>query len=128
MIYKDEAYQIIGAAMEVHKELGCGFLESLYQEAFALELTERGIMFEREKSFEPSYKGVKLGIYYKADFVCFDKIIVELKAVNSLLQQHELQVLNYLNISGMQLGLLINFGQPSLEFKRIIKTISGFDE
>ena len=113
--------------MEVHKELGCGLLEPIYQEAFALELTDRGITYEREKSFVPSYKGVKLGMHYKADFVCFDKIIVELKAVNELLKQHESQVLNYLNISGMQLGLLINFGQPSLEFKRIVKTISGFD-
>ena len=114
--------------MAVHKELGCGFLEQVYQAALAIELKERGIEFEREKILESYYKGVKLGIFYKADFVCYKKIIVELKAVKDLQPEHKAQLLNYLKTSGMELGLLINFGQTSLQVKRIVKTKSGFEE
>ena len=113
--YSDETYQIIGAAMEVHKTIGCGFTEPLYQEAFEQELQLREIPFQREKSFHVTYKGKEL----KIDFVCFDKIIVELKAVDDFADEHFAQVYNYLKATGLSLGLLINFGKKSLDYKRV---------
>lgn len=117
--YSDETYQIIGAAMEVHKTLGCGFTEPLYQEAFEQELQLRSIPFQREKSFHVTYKGKELKKEFRLDFVCFDKIIVELKAVGDFADEHFAQVYNYLKATGMSLGLLINFGKKSLDYKRI---------
>lgn len=117
--YSDETYQIIGAAMEVHKTIGCGFTEPLYQEAFEQELQLRSIPFQREKSFHVTYKGKELKKEFRPDFVCFDKIIVELKAVDDFADEHFAQVYNYLKATGMSLGLLINFGKKSLDYKRI---------
>jgi GxxExxY protein len=120
LIYKNESYQIVGAAIEVHKELGCGFLEAVYQEALALELTNKNIKFSREVSLPIMYKGQKLLKHYSPDFVCFDSIIVELKAVSIIESRHEAQVLNYLKATGYRLGLLINFGETSLIYKRLV--------
>ena len=120
LIYKEESYKIIGAAMEVHKELGAGFLESVYQEAFELELQKQNIPYEREALLNIYYKGTKLKKRFSADFVCYDKIVVELKALGDLSTDHEAQVLNYLQTSGFKLGLLMNFGSKSFEYKRLI--------
>ena len=117
--YSDETYQIIGAAMEVHKTIGCGFTEPLYQEAFEQELRLREIPFQREKIFRVTYKGKELKKEFRPDFVCYDKIIVELKAVDDFADEHFAQVYNYLKATGMQVGLLINFGKKSLDYKRI---------
>lgn len=120
LLYKEEVYNIIGAAMEVHSVLGCGFSEAVYQEALAIELTERGIPFEQEKLIQIDYKGKVLKKYYQADFVCYDKIILELKALSALSPEHESQLLNYLKATGLKLGILINFGEKSLVYKRYI--------
>ncbi len=106
--------------MEVHKELGCGFLESVYQEALEIELTLRNIPFKKEAILPIYYKGKLLKKFYEADFFCYDEIIVELKALTELTSQHEAQVINYLKATNCEIGLLINFGQPSLQHKRLI--------
>lgn len=120
LIYKQEVYTIIGTCMEVHNQLGNGFLEAVYQEALALELKERGIPFQKEVRLEINYKGRILEKYYIADFVCYDGIIIELKALNDTLPVHEAQVLNYLKASNNKLGLLVNFGKASLQYKRLV--------
>ncbi len=121
LIYKDECYQIVGACMEVHKELGPGFLEAVYQEALELELDIQTIPFISQKPLDIYYKNFKLQKQYYPDFICFDKIVVEIKSVEKLLSEHTAQVLNYLKATGCRLGILINFGQSSLTWKRIIK-------
>ncbi len=121
LIYKDEAYKIIGAAMDVHRELGSGFLEAVYQEALAIEFEKRSIPFDQEKKLEITYKGQLLPKYYEADFICYDKIIVETKALEELTGKHEAQVLNYLKATGFKLGLLINFGAESLDYRRLVR-------
>jgi GxxExxY protein len=121
LIYKVEAYNIIGAAMNVHKELGCGFLEAVYAEALEIEFAEQGIPYIREALLQIDYKGHTLRKSYVADFICYDKITVELKAVKELDNINEAQVFNYLKATGFKLGLLINFGKQSLEYKRIVK-------
>lgn len=118
-MFSEETFLIIGAAMEVHKTIGCGFTEPIYQEAFEEELRLRNIPYQREKSFHVTYKGITLNKDFRPDFICFDKIIVELKAVSDLVDEHYAQVYNYLKATGMQLGLLINFGKKSLEHKRV---------
>jgi GxxExxY protein len=120
-LYKTESYKIIGAAMEVHSELGCGFLEAVYQEALEKEFIYRKIPYEREKRLGIHYKEDFLSSYYVADFICYDKIIVELKALDELNSEHESQVLNYLKATGFKLGLLINFGEKSLVYKRSVR-------
>lgn len=95
LLYKEEVYNIIGAAMEVHSVLGCGFSEAVYREAFAIELTERNIPFEQEKLIKITYKGNTLKKYYQADFICYDKVLLELKALTMLTSEHESQLLNY---------------------------------
>lgn len=120
-LYRDETYLIIGAAMEVHKELGPGFLEPVYQEAFEIELISQNIPHIREKIINIHYKNSKLKKEYSADFFCFDKIIVELKALIALNSDHESQLLNYLTATKSKVGLLINFGSKSLQYKRMIK-------
>ncbi len=117
---KDKTYRVIGAAMSVHAELGMGFLEAVYGDALAIELEKRHIPFEREKAIHIMYKGQKLNHYYVADFLCYDNIIVELKAVEQLQTIHMAQVLNYLSATGFKLALLINFGEKSLKYKRIV--------
>lgn len=120
ILFKDLSYQVMGAAMAVHNELGNGFLEKVYQEALAIELTLRKIPFEREKRIKMSYKGHMLDCPYVADFVIDNKIILELKAVEALESSHEAQVLNYLHATHLQLGILINFGEEKLHYKRLI--------
>jgi GxxExxY protein len=120
LIYKDEVYQIVAAALEVHKVLGHGFLEAVYQEALALEFTERRIPFDSERLLDIEYKGRRLQKEYRADFLCYDKIIVELKALDFLSSKEEAQVLNYLKASSIKVGVLLNFGGPSLEWKRFV--------
>ncbi|MFO7889292.1 MAG: GxxExxY protein [bacterium] len=118
LIYRQESHKIIGAAIEVHKILGNGFLEPVYQEALAIEFEKQGIPFDKERQLRIQYKDVYLTKYYSADFVCYDKIIIECKALKGLLPEHESQVLNYLNATGFRLGILINFGRTKTEFKR----------
>jgi len=113
-------YAIIGAAMEVHRVLGCGFLEAVYQEALAQELTTRQIPFKREVEIEIAYKGERLATHYRADFVCFDSVIVELKALAVLTGVEEAQLLNYLKATGHEVGLLFNFGTESLQYRRFV--------
>lgn len=115
-----ETYAIIGAAMTVHRELGCGFLEAVYQEALEREFLDRNIPFEREKELPVFYRGKQLKTYYKADFVCFGTIIVELKALDRLSEHEESQIINYLKASGLQKALLLNFGAKSLQHKRMV--------
>jgi len=119
-VFAQETYSIIGACMNVHKELGSGFLEKVYQEALEIELTDKKIPFEKEKQLLIHFKGIPLSKYYFADFVCFGQIILELKAVDALSSAHTAQVLNYLKATKFKLGLLINFGSPTLQHKRII--------
>jgi GxxExxY protein len=119
-IFKRECYEIIGCCMEVHSELGCGFLEAIYQEALELSFMDTEIPFEREVQLDVFYKGRELNKKYFADFICFDEVIVELKAVNQLSDVHYAQVLNYLKATGKRVGLLVNFGAKSLQYKRVI--------
>lgn len=115
-----KTYAIIGAAMEVHRVLGCGFSEPVYQLAMEVELSLRGIPSQPQLELPVSYKGQVLKCTYKPDFICYGDIIVELKALSVLSGTEEAQVINYLKVSKMNLGLLINFGLPSLEFRRFI--------
>ena len=117
-IYGKETYKIIGAAMEVHRTLGMGFLESVFQEALEVELTKRNIPFIPQHKIQIKYKDVLLNQYYIADLFCYDKIIVELKAVSAILPEHEAQIINYIHATGMKLGMLLNFGEESLYYKR----------
>ena len=119
LLHKNESFAIIGAAMEVHKTLGCGFVEPVYQEALAIELAKRGIPFEREKELPIEYNGNKLSKTFRADFICYDKIILELKAVANFTDEHYAQIYSYLKASKKDLGILINFGKASLEYERI---------
>jgi len=123
MLFPDESYRIMGACFEVHNRMGAGFLEAVYQECLAIEFGEAGIPFVQQPSITLSYRGRSLGCGYRADFVCYGSILVEIKAVDQLAPTHEGQVLNYLNATGLDLGLLINFGShPKLESKRIALT------
>lgn len=121
IVHKEESYRIVGAAFKVYNTLGPGFLEAVYQEALEIEFQRQGIPYEREKELRILYDGVELKQTYKADFVCFEKIIVELKAVSALDDAHRSQVYNYLHATGHKLGLLLNFGYPEgLEHERIV--------
>ena len=123
--YKDECYAIQGAVFEVYRNLGCGFLEAVYQESLELELKNRGIPFVAQVPMEVKYKGHVLSQHYKPDFICYGCIILGLKAVSNLLPEHRLQVSNYLNASELPLGLLVNFGHyPLAEIKRIRRTVT----
>ena len=117
--FKQECYKIIGCAMKVHSELGSGFLEAVYQEALSIMFRNEKIPFEKEKLLEIEFLGQKLNKKYIADFICFDEIIIETKAVKELNNVHIAQVFNYLKATNKKLGLLINFGAESLEYKRI---------
>jgi GxxExxY protein len=121
LLYKSECYRIIGSAMAVHRELGPGFLEAVYQEALEIEFLLQKIPYLAQSPVEIMYKGMLLKKQYVADFVCYEKIIVELKALSELVSEHEAQILNYLKATGLKLGILINFGEESIAFKRIIK-------
>jgi GxxExxY protein len=115
-----QTYDIIGGAMDVHCELGSGFLEPVYHRPLAIELATRQIPFAREVPYEVIYKGQPTGLYYRADFVCFGEIIIELKAVRSLGPVDEAQAINYLKVSKLKRALLINFGAKSLEWRRLV--------
>ncbi|MFI5174661.1 MAG: GxxExxY protein [Terriglobia bacterium] len=116
------SYSVIGAAMEVHRQLGCGFLEAVYQEAMDSELTARGIPHHSQVELPVLYKGVRLRTHYRADFICYDSLIVELKALTSLSGVEESQLINYLKATELKIGLLLNFGARSLEYKRFIRS------
>src|SRR5437868_3771134 len=120
LLYKEEVFQLVGFCMEIHRELGKGHDELIYKDALVIELSQAQIPFSREKNYQVTYKGIILPHRYYADFVVWDKIIFEGKAVQALTDAHVKQVLNYLAASKLRLGLLANFGADSLEWKRII--------
>jgi len=115
-------YAIIGAAMEVHRQLGCGFLEPVYQEALAMEFLERSIPYNAQDKYVINYKGRPLETYYKPDFICFGSVVIELKALSRLSSVEESQLINYLKVTSHEIGLLLNFGTRSLEKRRFILT------
>ncbi len=117
-----QTYAIIGAAMEVHRVLGHGFLEAVYRDSMVIELVERQIPREVEVKLVVKYKGKDLPSFYKADLICFREVLVEIKALSRLTHIEEAQVINYLKATGLSRALLINFGAPSLEYKRLVFT------
>ena len=120
LIYKEEAYQIIGNCMEVHNELGGGFLEVVYKDALEYEFKSKGLAYSREKEYEVQYKDIILPHKFYADFVVFEKIILEVKSVSQISDEHLARTINYLKVSNNKLALLVNFNKASLEFKRIV--------
>ncbi len=119
---KEEVYAVIGAAIEVHKELGCGFLEAVYQEAFGIELGERKIPFKADCNLAIQYKGRILQKTYCADFICYEQLVVEIKAMDKLYSRDEAQMLNYLKATRLKVGVLSNFGSHGkLEWKRLVR-------
>ena len=122
MLFKDEVFAIVGAAMEVHSELGSGFLEAVYGDALALELASRNIPFERETPIRLTYKGKLLDHSYRADFLVGSNIILELKAIRNLGDVERAQAIHYLKATGHQLALLLNFGAPKLDWMRLVLT------
>jgi len=121
IIYKLESFEIMGDCFEVYKEKGCGFLESVYQECLELELTDRKIPFQAQRELALTYKGRPLKGRFKPDFICHEKIILELKTVSALTGEHRAQVQNYLRATTFKLGLLVNFAHyPKLEYERIV--------
>jgi len=130
LIFKEEVYAIVGAAMEVHRENGFGFSEPVYQECLEVEIASRSIPFVPQKEMPIYYKGKQIKKTYIADLIAYDKIVVELKALDKLTSREESQVINYLKVSKLEVGVLINFGAPSLEWKRIVltnRTIESID-
>jgi len=122
LLLKNEVFQIVGAAMEVSNELGCGFLEAVYQEALEIEFEERKIPHVPQKLIVIPYKGRMLKKEFNADFLCYDRIVVEIKAIKKITGIEEAQILNYLKATNLLLGLIINFGSPQLEWKRYVNT------
>ena len=121
VVYAEEAYQLMGACFEVYRDKGCGFLEAVFQECLELELVDQGIPFVAQPKLNLTYKGRPLKQTYSPDFVCFEKIILEIKAVSDVTDEHRAQVHNYLKATGMKLGLLVNFGHfPKLQSERIV--------
>ena len=122
ILFKDESFRIMGACFEVYKEIGCGFLEAVYQECLQIEFGLQNIPARSQPALSLTYKGHRLEKEYAADFICFDKIILELKAVAELDDIHRAQVHNYLKATGMRLGLLVNFGHhPKVQYERIVR-------
>jgi len=122
LVHADETHALLGACFEVYKDKGCGFLEGVFQECLEFELTDRGIPFETKPVLQLEYKGRQLKQTYQPDFVCFGKIILELKAVTNLADEHRAQVHNYLKATGLRVGLLVNFGHfPLAEHERIVR-------
>ena len=120
ILYEDETNRIIGACMAVHNELGNGFLEAVYQDALEIELVNRNIPSVREAELHIDYNGQELASTFKPDFICYDTIIVELKAVKELDDMHRSQAINYAKVAGCDIALLVNFGEPSLKFERFV--------
>jgi GxxExxY protein len=122
LIFEEESYRIRGAVFEVYREMGCGFLEAVYQECLEKEFAKQGVPFVSQRQLILHYKGERLDQTYAPDFVCFDRIVVELKAVKELASEHRAQMHNYLKASGLQLGFLVNFGHyPKAEIERIVR-------
>ena len=117
LLYPDESNRLVGLAMQLHRELGCGFKEKVYQDTFEVLLKENNIPFEREKHISLTYHGVVLQHDFFYDFFCYDKIGVEIKALNQITGEFESQIINYIHVGNHQLGLLLNFGTTSLEYK-----------
>lgn len=122
LILKDEVFAIVGAAMEVHNVLGCGFLEPVYQEALEIELSKRKMPYTPQKKLPINYKGHRLKRAYVPDYIAFEKIVIEIKAISTLSSLEESQLLNYLKASNLQVGLLLNFGAESLQWKRMVQS------
>ncbi len=122
IVFKEESFKIIGACMKVHRTLGPGFLEAVYEEALEIEFKNEKIPFEKQIKLNVFYGDEKLKKYYKADFICYDKIILEIKSVIFMPQTFQMQLKNYLVSTKMELGMLINFGTPSLTYKRILNS------
>ena len=120
LLYKDEVFKLVGFCMEIHRELGKGHDEVIYKDALVIELQRAQIPFARERKHEISYKGIILPHFYYSDFLVWDKILFEAKAVEKLTDAHVKQVLNYLAAAKLELGLLVNFGSDSLEWKRVV--------
>jgi|SRR5690606_32769187 len=121
LLHEEETYRILGACFEVYKDKGCGFLEAVFQECLELELGLQGMPFQAQVPLPLSYKGVLLKQRYVADFVCFGKVLVEIKAVSRLTDEHRAQVQNYLHATGLRVGLLVNFGHfPKVEHERFV--------
>ncbi len=121
LIHADETHALLGACFEVYKEKGCGFLEAVFQECLELELTDRRIPFKAQAPLQLQYKGRPLRQVYQPDFLCFDKVILEIKAVTKLADEHRAQLHNYLKATGCRVGLLVNFGHhPLVEHERIV--------
>jgi GxxExxY protein len=120
IIYKEESFEIIGKCMEVHNNLGPGFLEIVYKDALEYEFKKAGIQYKREKKYNVNYKGFLLPHYFYADFVVFDKIILEIKAVSGITDEFAALAINYLKVSGNKLALIVNFGELKLNSKRIV--------
>ncbi len=119
-LLKEETYKIIGICMEVHNNLGAGFLEAVYKDALEYEFLKNNILFSREQNYKVAYKDIILPHSYTADFVVFDKIIIEVKAVKTIINEHIAQTINYLKVSENKVGLLINFGESKLKYQRLI--------
>ena len=125
MLHPDESYRIMGACFEVHNRKGCGFLEPVYQACLEIELEHQKISFVAQPELRLTYRERALKQTYEPDFICYDKVLVEIKAVEQLTDKHETQVINYLNATGYDLGILVNFGaHPKLESKRLALTKS----
>lgn len=120
LILKEEAYRIIGICMEIHRELGAGFLEIVYKDALEYEFRSRGIAYEREKVYLVRYKGIILPHRFYADFVVEDGIILEVKGKSGIADEHIAQALNYLKVSGNKLALVVNFGEERLGYRRVV--------
>jgi GxxExxY protein len=122
ILYKEESYKIIGACMKVHRTLGAGFLEAVYQIALEKEFTSQNIPFSSQVKLPVFYEGESLGKYYVADFICYEKIVVEIKSASFISEPQEKQLINYLKATGKKLGILVNFGAKSLQYKRAINS------
>lgn len=128
VLYKDESYKIVGVCFEVYREKGCGFLEQVYHECVEIELRLQGVPYAAKKSLPLEYKGNPLQSTYEPDFICYDKIVLELKAVKELVEEHRAQVQNYLKATRMKLGLLVNLGHyPKVEVERIVAERGRYD-
>lgn len=122
ILFKEESYKIIGACMKVHRELGSGFLEAVYEEALKKEFVKLEIPFKSQVKLNVFYEGEKLDKFYRADFICYDKIVLEIKSVSQVPLTFYAQTKNYLAATKKELGLLVNFGQSSLTYKRIVNS------
>lgn len=121
ILFKEESFAIIGACFNVYNDKGCGFLEPVYQECMGIELEFQNIPTQSQKKLDLFYRNQKLEHFYQPDFICFEKIILELKAVDKITDAHRAQVLNYLHATGLKLGIIVNFGHhPDLEYERVV--------